>query len=519
MPYGEEAIAYFEEREFRKRFPRQGPGVTRLHEQIKGEPKVKIGGRAGMTAKAVDEDDGRKSDLSKSGRHLSAVEDTTAKPAEEKKESTSHPLLSQDQKQSAPPSTIEKKEAAVGPTVLESTKPEAKPESKAEPKPEPPALKAEPIDHLRVEEATEPVVQDAVKMLNDIITVINADDNAASKYNTAILAAKAQLEKLISNVSELKAMAVKTAEDREKKLHAEFDEMARELLRRQEAAIRDQELRWKEEYEEERGKLSEAYENKLKAELESARALYEQKLKNELLEQSIALKRSFTSSIKNRVESEREGRLGRLEKLSSEVEELESLTAQWNSVVESNLKTQHLLIAVEALRSSLENAERPTPFIDELAALKEVANGDPVVDAAIASINPTSYQRGIPTPAQLVDRFRRVASEVRKVELLPENAGVLSHVASAVLSRVMFRKSSAEGMPVGNDVESVIARTEALLEEGLLDDAAREVNGLNGWAKVLCRDWLGDVRRVLEVRMALDVSSLPLRFDSVKANG
>ena len=44
------------------------------------------------------------------------------------------------------------------------------------------------------------------------------------------------------------------------------------------------------------------------------------------------------------------------------------------------------------------------------------------------------------------------------------------------------------------------------LEEGDLDGAAREVNGLEGWAKTLSKDWLGEVRKVLEVRQAVDVS-------------
>lgn len=512
IPYGEEAVAYFEEREFRKRFHHHGAAAAaaRLHEQIKGEPKVKIQGRSGMTAKPVaEEDDGRKSDLSKNGRHLSALDDNKAKspteiqpprPVEEKKESSSHKLLPKDEK---------KPEAAAATSEKETPKPAApKTEAKPEAKPEPPAAKAEPIDHLKVDEAMEPAVQDAVKMLNDIITVINADGSASSKYSGAITSAKNQLTKLIANISTLKALASQAAEKREKQLHEEFDGMARELLRRQEDAIRDQELRWKEEYEAERTKLADAYAQKLHAELESLQKVHDQKLQNALLEQAIGLNRQFSTAVQGRVEAERGGRLAQLERLSAEVQELEDLTARWNAVVEHNVRTQRLVIAVEALRAALDGADRPRPFVQELAALKEVAAGDPVVDAAVAAINPAAYQRGVPTTAQLVDRFRRVAAEVRKVELLPADAGVLSHAASAVLSKLMFRKGTAEGIPVGDDVESVLARTEALLEEGQLDEAAREVNALQGWPKVLCKDWLGDVRRVLEVKMALDVSAL-----------
>ena len=80
-----------------------------------------------------------------------------------------------------------------------------------------------------------------------------------------------------------------------------------------------------------------------------------------------------------------------------------------------------------------------------------------------------------------------------------------SHAASAVLSRFIFSKKS-EGLPEGEDVEAVLTRTEVLLEEGDLDGAAREMNSLHGWAGVLSRDWVGECRRVLETKQALDVS-------------
>ena len=101
------------------------------------------------------------------------------------------------------------------------------------------------------------------------------------------------------------------------------------------------------------------------------------------------------------------------------------------------------------------------------------------------------------------ERFRRVAGEVRKASLLPEDAGIASHAASFALSKVMFKKDAVAD---GDDVESVLVRTETLLEQGRIDAAAREMNSLQGWAKILSKDWMGDVRRVLEVNQALEVS-------------
>ncbi len=192
--------------------------------------------------------------------------------------------------------------------------------------------------------------------------------------------------------------------------------------------------------------------------------------------------------------------------------DLERLTAGWTDVVDASQRAQQLHVAIDAVRTRLSDDTTPVsgtattlrPFVKELVAVKEIAGGDEVVDAAIAAIPPAAYQRGIATTPELIDRFRRVAAEVRKASLLPEDAGVASHASSYVLSKVLFRKTAAAG---DADVESILTRTQAFLEEGNLDGAAREVNGLTGWAKTLSRDWLGEVRKVLEVQQALDVSS------------
>ncbi|KAK2836906.1 MICOS complex subunit mic60 [Arthroderma sp. PD_2] len=151
----------------------------------------------------------------------------------------------------------------------------------------------------------------------------------------------------------------------------------------------------------------------------------------------------------------------------------------------------------------------PRPFINELLAVKGLAGQDPIINAAISSINPTAYQRGIPSSAQIIDRFRRVANEVRKASLLPEDAGVASHATSYLMSKVMFKKEASSS---GDDVESILTRAEKLLEQGNLDEAAREMNTLRGWSKLLSKDWLADVRRVLEVKQAMEVIETEARL-------
>lgn len=495
VPFGEDSVAYFEEREFRKRFPARFQ--AQAYPQIRGENKVTIAKSSGVSARlsedekpshmsAVAENDPNKAQKAKAQTAEEAKKNnktsTDGKPSADK-ESKTHAMVPENKAASASPSPA----PAAGPASAPA-----------------PAFSSPIIGNVDLPNQSEPVVQDVVKMLNDIITVINNDPSSA-KYESTIAQAKSQVTRIVNDIGTLKAQIEKDAQDKIGNAHSEFDNAAKELVKRLQGEMSQQEAHWREEYEAEREKLSTGYQAKLSAELDVVRKVAEQRVKNALVEQEIELQRKFAKSVKDRVEKERAGRLSKLEELSTSVTDLEKLTSEWNKVVDANMATQHLHIALDAVRNAVVKYDHPTPFINELAALKEISSGNEVVSAAIASIHPTAYQRGIPTPAHLIDRFRRVASEVRKAALLPEDAGIASHAASAVLSKFMFQKKGS-GIPEGEDVEAVLTRTEVYLEEGDLDGAAREMNSMKGWAGVLSRDWIGECRRVLEVRQALDVS-------------
>lgn len=499
-------MLYFEEREFRKRFPSiaRGPRTRDTGES------VRIPSQSGVSWRVADD----KSNATKPAPpkpseaketpvqakkvgQVAAVEQATKEaPAVSKPAVGKSPEPQPPAKPGHPVTTTPIAAPAKAPASTDFTPPEVDQPSRFPPE-------VTHIDPINIKDANEPLVQDLVKIINDIITVVNAD-NANSKFSNTIAKAKSDIAGVGDKIKALKDAAQKEADAKVQSSHEDFDRAAKELIKRLEGEMAAQEAQWKEEYESERRKIHQSYEEKLKTEIERANEVNEQRVRNELLEQAVEMKKKFTSEIKDRVEEERNSRLGKLTDLTNTVTELEKLTTDWNSVVDANLKTQHLHVAVEAVRSNLEKSQIPRPFIRELAALKEIAADDPVVNAAIASINPTAYQRGIPSSAQLIDRFRRVAQEVRKASLLPEDAGVASHASSYVLSKLLFKK---KGLATGDDVESILTRTETFLEEGDLDSAAREMNGLSGWAKTLSRDWLGEVRKVLEVQQALDVSS------------
>ena len=529
IPFGEEAVLYFEERSFHKRFPNARINQIRVPSSAQRDGnKVTIPSKSGISWKVSDEAESGGSDLSPKGRHMSALDANKSAKVEVK--NAQQPPNQADLKEKS--TAVESAKASPSKPTAAPVPPPAsntprKPEMMPAASPATASLKSDPrppaiapvarLSPLELPNANEPIVQELAKIVNDLITVINADSpDASNKYSAPITKAKESLAEMGAKINALKEAERRAAEEKINEAHRKFDESAKELVRRIDAARGEEVAHHREEFESEREKLSRSYADKLKTAVERAEQVSEQRLKNELTEQAIELKRKFVADIKSLVEQERDGRLSRISELSTNVVDLQRLTSDWNGVIDSNLATQKLQVAVDAVRSSISRATanegRPKPFLHELAALKEVANGDPVVDAAIASMNPTAYQQGIPSPAQLIDRFRRVASEVRKASLLPDNAGVASHAASVLLSKVMFKK---QGLPPGDDVESALSKAESLLEEGDLDGATREMNTLNGWAGVLSKDWLQDCRKVLEVRQALDVSRAPVPFRNI----
>ena len=535
MPYGEQAVLYFEEMDFKKRFPNVASRVTGRHPDA---VHVKVPAQSGASWRVADagsEPSGRTStsvtkaatkevkpapavpvivETAEEPPKPKAKPRTTAKPKAEPKvvepKPVAAPIPVAEKQAEVVPEPVSAPAPAVTPTLAAPAKKAYKAPEVDEPSRWPPAS---PIDPLAVPDAADPVVQDLVRMLNDIITVINHDD-ANERYGATIGKAKGEIAKVGQKIRDLKTAAEQEASKQVKQRVDDFDKAANDLVVRLEQALAAQEEQFRHEFAVEADRLRQGYEGKVQLIQERERQLAEERLNNRLLEQAVQLQRQFARDIRRHVEEERDGRLGRLAELSAGVASLERLTAGWNDVIDANLRTQQLHVAVDAVRASLEDSAHPRPFVKELVALKEIAAHDGVVDAAIASIHPSAYQRGISTPAELVDRFRRVAAEVRKASLLPDDAGVASHASSYVLSKVLFKK---QGLAAGDDVESILTRTQTFLEEGDLDNAAREMNGLTGWSKTLSRDWLAEVRKVLEVRQALEVSRL-LTFSVIGAN-
>ncbi|KAL5635128.1 hypothetical protein ACGC1H_002978 [Rhizoctonia solani] len=354
--------------------------------------------------------------------------------------------------------------------------------------------------------ASEPVIAQLAKTIDSLAVFVQANPSALASAQGVLSTAQGDLEKLGEKFESAKAEERKKLEKKLEEQAKEYEDKLLGLEMEGKERLDKQEEDWKGVFEEERRKIIAAYRQKLEKELETQGEIINQRLKEEVIAQGIELQRRWIREIKVRVESERAGRLAKLDSLSTSLKKLERTTADNASYLDQNIRIHGLLSALRAtVRQALESNER-RGFRDELRVLRNVAGeseGGEVLDGLLKSQVP---DEGVEPRADLVEWFTTsVAPAVRKAALVPDtSAGVLSHIASYVFSSL--RSTPAPSLASnGNDVLSVLSRAEYYLGLKDLDSATREVNQLQGWPKRLVKDWLDAARKRLEVEQALDV--------------
>jgi mitofilin len=262
----------------------------------------------------------------------------------------------------------------------------------------------------------------------------------------------------------------------------------------------------------------------LDSELEAQRHNIEARLKDEVVSQGIELQRRWLRSIKSQVETERGGRLAKLDALTTSLKQLERITLDNSAALDDNVKLHKIWSALRAVQAKAERGN--VSFDDEVRVLQALSTpadpdaagaDDTVMRAALAQLEASGIPHtGVKSFSDLAGWFSgSVAPRIHEASLVPapEDATVASHLASSVLSKLLFRPKA--GLVAGSDVGSVLARAEWALGEKDLDAATREVNSLTGWPRKLAEDWLREARRKLEVQQALDVFATEATLSSL----
>ncbi|KAJ3084869.1 Formation of crista junctions protein 1, partial [Quaeritorhiza haematococci] len=263
------------------------------------------------------------------------------------------------------------------------------------------------------------------------------------------------------------------------------------------------------------GKILEMEEN-LRGEIEAVtqrlRHEYEEQLRKresdldkekqeELRAQIEHMEKHFEKQVKTRVDKERQGRLARLDHLALKLKHLERILLDHGESAEKSFRALRLISALKAVNDVLKRAHRAS-FAQELAILKDLGRGHPLIEVALSTIPDDVASQGLPTLVELEEYFEYTSSQVRRFQLMPPHGGPLSAALAYAMSFFMWKK---KGLVPGDDVESLLARSEHYLKDGDLDSATREMNQLRGWQKKLAQDWILMARRHLEVKQALEL--------------
>ena len=388
--------------------------------------------------------------------------------------------------------------------------------------------------------ASEPVISQLAATIDDLAQLLrDAPKTNTFQAKDVLNLARADLEALTKRLEDVKK---REAERVDRTLEAQKKRFE-EDMRRKEAEVTSElskkDKEWKGNLEEERAAQAKKYEQELKQELETQSEIINERLREEVIAQGVELQRRWMRDIKARVEEERGGRLAKLDELATQVQHLENVAKKNQQDQDQSGRVNTLLASVRALQTILDARALETgsseddakqlvagkkPFREELRRLEANASnvdessagsGSEVVHAALGFLRESSV------PDEGVDSFLtlstwfvdKVSPAVLRTALLPEHAGVLSHATSSLFAPLLFKKRAASDD--SDDVPSILARAEHALQREDLDLAAREVNQLKGWGKILAQDWLEAARKRLEAKQALDVVAAEARYKSL----
>lgn len=143
------------------------------------------------------------------------------------------------------------------------------------------------------------------------------------------------------------------------------------------------------------------------------------------------------------------------------------------------LKAAAMLLALSQFRESMRRSE---PFEEDLMLMQELLGGeeaDPELMAAIDRLAPRAGE-GVLTPEGLKGEFRGLAGDIVVASLKGEDVSIQER-ARARLNEVMQVEKDGE-MLTGTDTQTAVARAQKMLDEGDIEGAVAELQGLEGEA-------------------------------------
>lgn len=378
--------------------------------------------------------------------------------------------------------------------------------------------------HVIIDSKTPEKFAEIVKSINETIRAINEQK---------ILVAEEQLSAIVGSYQTLSASVISYGKDIDTVVEQGMSErtaqLVKELTEKYEDKLKDEEKaltsRFTKELQDYRTTLDERSARQLAEDLKTNEQTLLAKHANEVALLSITQVEEFNKILKEKLDDERDGRLAHLKELDSGVGKLLESVDRLNQVLTKKEAVTQLTLTIEELKTKLQAPNSHPLNIDKqlkkLKSLSDLLPGKPkpccksknsspaLIDVAISELGNLTDKNDILTNEQLYNRWNLLADDFKTASLLPPNAGILGHTFAKMFSFLLFTKQGSS--PDNQDLDSVFARVNENLKLSKLDKAVEEAVALQGWPYVLCKEWINEARRKLEVESLVDVLDCELR--------
>lgn len=183
----------------------------------------------------------------------------------------------------------------------------------------------------------------------------------------------------------------------------------------------------------------------------------------------------------------------------------------------SSKKAQALWLASQAMNYKIttDNYGNLSPLAKDIAALKIAADekDNGFINSVLSSIPSEAVNRGVFTNETLKQRFENVKHVCKKVALIDENKDslyryFLSHIQAFLLIDIIsVPKEELEGKVAVDtsewDTFDILNRISYCLKTDDLEQALRYANQLKGEPRVVAKDWMNEIKLLLETQLAV----------------
>lgn len=363
-----------------------------------------------------------------------------------------------------------------------------------------------------------------INSLNETVSRINNHNVTLSKSQYGdILEA---YQKLTSSVclfeKDFQAIINDEMSSRTQQILKETNDKYKLKLKEEENALTEKFLQ---ELHEFKNNLEERSSKQLQEDLKANEQTLLAKHANEVALLSITQVEEFNKILKEKLDTERDGRLAHLKELDSSVGDLGQSVEKLNHLLMKREAITQITLTLNEIKSKLNSSsERSLNLTKEIQRLKTLSDIIPdkpkpcckskdsypsLLDIAISELSDLTKEKEILSNEQLYSRWNLLESDFKTASLLPPNAGILGHTFAKICSFFIFTKKGSS--PSSNDFDSVFARVNENLRLAKLDKAVEEVVSLKGWPHILGKNWIADARRKIEVESLVNVLECEVR--------